>query len=65
MQTLIVHTTSKHQTEDLKKFLDARHIKYESGTDNYTPEFNAKMKEGEDDIAAGRTIKMAPSDLWK
>ena len=31
----------------------------------YSPEFNAKMAEGEEDIKAGRTVKVTLDDLWK
>jgi hypothetical protein len=58
------------QVEALKAFMKALKIKFElSKAENlYSPEFIAKIKQGEEDLENGKGIKMSLEDLdklWK
>jgi hypothetical protein len=45
--------------------LKALKVDFDEAETKYSPEFVAKMAEGEEDIKAGRTVKVALDDLWK
>ncbi len=65
MQTLIVHPDSKDKLIAVKAVLKALDITFEENKSVYTPEFEAKIKEGEEDIKAGRTVKITLDEIWK
>ena len=58
MQTLIVHPDSKNKLTAVKAILKALDVPFEECKSSYTSEFEAKMKEGEQDIKTGRTAKI-------
>lgn len=67
METLIVHPKNKEQLTALKAVMKALKVDFtsEKSTENpYNSEFNAKIKQGEEDIKAGRTTKIEPADIW-
>jgi len=67
METLIVHPKNKEQLTALKAFMKALKVDFQSSKDiekPYSDEFVAKMKEAEEDVKAGRTIKIEPADIW-
>jgi len=67
METLIVHPKNKEQLTALKAIMKALKVdfKTEKNTESiYSPEFNAKIKRGEEDIKAGRTTQIKPADIW-
>ena len=67
MDTLIVQPKSKEQLTALKAVMKALKIdfKTEKGNDKaYNAEFVAKMTIAEDDVKAGRTTKIEPTDIW-
>lgn len=57
MQTLIVHPQNMEQLATLKAFMNALKISYEERDSLYSPEFVAKIVQGDEDIEAGRTKK--------
>ena len=65
MQTLIVHLDSKNKLTAVKAVLKALSVPFEEEKSAYTSEFKVKMKEGEEDIKAGRTVKVALDEIWK
>lgn len=65
METLIVQPDSKEKSDAIKAFMKALKIPFEETTSPYNPELVAKIKQGEDDIKAGRTKKISLDDVWK
>jgi translation initiation factor 2B subunit (eIF-2B alpha/beta/delta family) len=65
MQTLIVHPDSKDKLTAVKAVLKALDIAFEEKKAAYSTEFEAKIREGEEDIKSGRTVKVSLDDLWK
>jgi hypothetical protein len=66
METLIIHPKNKDQLNALKAIMKALKIdfKIEKSIEKlYNPEFAAKMKRGEEDVKAGRTTKIEPTDI--
>lgn len=61
METLVVHPDTREKYNALK----ALKIDFEKKGEPYNPEFIAKIKEGEEDIKAGRTTKITLDDIWK
>jgi len=45
--------------------LKALNVDFDEAKTIYNPEFVAKIAEGEEDIKAGRTVKVTLDDLWK
>jgi len=67
METLIVQPKDKEQLAALKAIMKALKVNFTTEKDTkspYSPEFVAKMKQGEEDIKAGRTTKIEPADIW-
>ena len=67
METLIVLPKSKKQLTALKAIMKALKVDFKTEKNDdtpYSPEFVAKMKKSEDDVKAGRTIKIEPADIW-
>jgi hypothetical protein len=67
METLIVQPKTKEQLTALKAIMKALKVEFttEKGTkEPYSPEFNDKIRRGEEDVKAGRTTKIEPADIW-
>ena len=65
MSYLIVHPDSKAKLTAIKAVLTALDVDFQENTGTYNPDFVAKMEEGEEDIKAGRTVKVTLDDIWK
>lgn len=65
MPTLIIHPDSKDKLTAVKAVLKALDITFEENKSVYSPAFEAKIKEGEEDIKAGRTVKVTLGQIWK
>lgn len=57
MESIIIHPKSKKQREALQNFLEAFNIPFEPSP--YDPEFVAKIKESEQQIKEGKSIKVS------
>ena len=49
----------------LKAFMKAFKISFEEKTSPYNPEFVAMIKQGDEDLKAGKGKKVDIEDLWK
>lgn len=65
MGTLIVHPQGKEMLTTLKAFLKALKISYEEYKSPYNEEFVTKIRQGDEDIKAGRTKKISLDKIWK
>jgi hypothetical protein len=65
MSYLIVHPDSNDKLTAVKAVLKALKVDFDEAETKYNAEFVAKMAEGEEDIKAGKTIKVTLDDLWK
>jgi hypothetical protein len=65
MNYLIVHPDSHDKLTAVKAVLKALNVDFNEAKTPYNPEFVVKMTEGEEDIKAGRTVKVSLDDLWK
>jgi hypothetical protein len=65
MNYLIVHPDNNEKLTAVKAVLRALKVDFDEEETKYNPEFVAKMVEGEEDIKAGRTVKVSLGDLWK
>lgn len=65
METIIAHPKNKEQLIALKAFMKALKVDFETEKSPYNPEFVAKIKRGEEQIKAGKGVKIAIEDLWK
>jgi len=65
METLTLHPKNKEQLNALKAFAKALKIDFKTEKSSYDPEFVAKIKRGQEQIKAGKGIKIAIEDLWK
>lgn len=65
METLIAHPKNKEQLAALKAFVKALKIDFTTEKSPYHPEFVAKIKRGEEQVKAGKGVKIAIEDLWK
>lgn len=65
METLIVQPDSKEKSDAIKAFMKALKISFKETKSPYNPEFVAKIKQGEEDIKAGKTRKISLDDVWK
>ena len=67
MKRLFVQPKTKEQLVAMKAILKAMKVDFKTEKDTkspYSPEFVAKMKQGEEDIKAVRTTKIEPADIW-
>jgi hypothetical protein len=64
METLIVHPQNKEQLDALKTFMKAFKISFEEEK-HYDPEFVAMVLKGDEDLKAGKGIKVDIDNLWK
>jgi len=65
METLIVHPDNKEQLDALKTFMKAFKITFEEQKSAYDPEFVAMILQGDEDIKAGKGVKVDIDNLWK
>ena len=65
MSYLIVHPDSHDKLTAVKAVLKALKVDFDETQTEYHREFVAKIAEGEEDIKAGRTVKVTLDDLWK
>jgi hypothetical protein len=65
MATLIVHPENKEQLNALKAFMKALKISFEEEKDKYDPAFVDMILKGEEEIKAGKGIKVDTDNLWK
>jgi len=64
METLIVHPENKEQLDALKAFMKAFKISFEEKETNYDPEFVTMVLQGDQDLKAGKGIKVDIDNLW-
>jgi len=65
METLIVQPKTKEQLTALKAVIKALKIDFKSEKSPYSPEFEAKILQGREDIKNGKGVKIDTNDLWK
>ena len=65
METLIVQPDSKEKLDAIKAFMKALNIPFEASKSPYNPDFVVKIKQGDEDIKAGRTKRISLDDVWK
>jgi len=65
METLIVHPDTKEQLAALKTFMKAFKISYEDEISTYDPEFVEMIRQGDEDLKAGKGVKVDIDNLWK
>jgi len=65
MTYLIVHPDNHDKLTAVKAVLKVLNVDFDEANTAYNAEFIAKMAEGEEDIKAGRTVKITLDDLWK
>ena len=65
-EIIIARPESTDKFEALKAFMDALKIKFEIRKEEpYDPQFVEKILQGDKEIKAGKTTKIAIDDLWK
>ena len=65
MPTLIIHPDSKEKLSIIKAFLKAMKISFVEEKPPYSADFVAKIRQGDEDIKAGRTKKINLDDICK
>jgi hypothetical protein len=65
METLIVHPDSKEQLDAMKAFMKAFKISFEDEKSQYNPEFVEMIRQGDEDLKAGKGVKVDIDNLWK
>jgi len=65
METLIVYPGNKEQLAALKAFMKAFKISFEEEKSPYDPEFVKMIKQGDEDLKAGKGEKVDIDVLWK
>jgi hypothetical protein len=65
MESLIVHPQNKEQLNALKTFMKAFKISFEEEKTDYDPEFVAMVLKGDEDLKAGKGVKVDIDNLWK
>jgi len=65
MPTLIVHPDSKEKLTIIKAFLKALKISFIEEKPPYSSDFVAKIRQGDEDIKAGRTKKINLDEICK
>lgn len=65
MATLIVHPKDKEQLTILKTFMKAFKISFEEAKSPYDPEFVKMIQQGDEDLKAGKGVKVDIEELWK
>jgi hypothetical protein len=65
MGTLIVHPGNKEQLAALKAFMKALKISFEEEKSPYNSEFVKMIQQGDEEIKAGKGVKVDIDNLWK
>ncbi|MCE6988464.1 DUF2683 family protein [Dyadobacter sp. CY323] len=68
METFIVQPKNQYEKRALKAFFKALDLPFKTEDRSesiYNPEFVAKIKRGDEDVKAGRTVKVDLDDIWK
>ena len=65
METLIVHPENKEQLTAIKAVMKALKISFEEKKAEYDPEFIKMIQQGDEDIKAGKGVKVDIHNLWK
>lgn len=67
METFIVQPKNQNERIAIEAFFKELNISFktEDRESLYDPEFVAKIKRGDEDVAAGRTTKVTLDDIWK
>ncbi|MGV3603313.1 MAG: DUF2683 family protein [Dyadobacter fermentans] len=67
METFIVQPKDQDERNAIEAFFKKLNISFktEERESLYDPDFVAKIKRGEQDVAAGRTTKVTLDDIWK
>ena len=65
MEILTLHPKNKEQLNALKAFSKALKIDFGTEESSFNPEFVAKINRGQEQIKAGKVIKIVIEDLWK
>jgi hypothetical protein len=65
MESLIVHPQNKKQLTALKAVMKALDISFEKTKSPYSPEFIEMLRQGDEDLKAGKGVKVDIADLWK
>jgi hypothetical protein len=65
METLIAHPKNEEEATALKVVMKVLKIDFETEESPYNPEFVAKIKRGQEQVKAGKGVKIAIEDLWK
>jgi len=67
MSTLLVHTQDNNQLNATEAFLKALKIPFEKvdDTNEYDPEFVAKIEKSLQQAAEGKVVKIDLDDIWK
>ena len=65
MPTLIVHPDSKEKLTIIKAFLKALKISFIEEKPPYSSDFVTKIRQGDEDIKAGRTKKINLDEICK
>jgi len=64
MRTLIVHPGNKEQMAALKAFMKALKISFEEDKSPYNPEFVKTIQQGDEDLKAGKGIRVDIDNLF-
>jgi hypothetical protein len=65
METLIVHPQNKKQLAASKAVMKALDISFEKSKSPYNPQFIEMLRQGDEDLKAGKGVKVDIADLWK
>ena len=65
MGTLIIHPENKKQLAALKTFMKAFKISFEEDKSTYDPEFVKMIQQGDEEVKAGKGVKVDIDNLWK
>lgn len=60
-----MHPDSQDKLTAVKAILKALKVDFDETETVYNSEFVSKITEGEEDIKAGRTVKVTLDNLWK
>jgi hypothetical protein len=64
MKTLIIHPGNRKQSAALKGFFKAFDIYFEEGKSSYDPKFVEMIRQGDNDLNAGKGIKVDIDNIF-
>jgi len=65
METLVIHPETKEQLAALKAFMKAFKITFEEQKSPYNPDFVRIIQQGDEELKAGKGVKVDIDNLWK